>query len=68
MTGGNMLVGHDNDDNDEGEESAYLIFVLFFTLTHFEAWKFYTQKCVNLRHKLPWDKIALIVCKTTHCV
>ena len=30
----------------------------FFTLTYFEAWKFYTQKCVNLRQKLPRDKIA----------
>ena len=23
---------------------AYLIFVIFFTLTHFESWKFYTRK------------------------
>ena len=38
--------------------SAYLIFVIFFTLTYFEAWKFYTQKCVNLRQKLPRDEIA----------
>ena len=37
---------------------TYLIFVIFFTLTYFEAWKFYTQKCVNLRQKLPRDKIA----------
>ena len=28
----------------------------FFTLTYFEAWKFYTQKCVNSRQKLPRDK------------
>ena len=25
----------------------YLIFVIFFTLTHCETWIFYTQKCVN---------------------
>ena len=30
----------------------------FFTLAYFEAWKFYTQKCVNLRQKLPRDKTA----------
>ena len=30
----------------------------FFTLPHFEAWKFYTQKCVILRQKLPRDKTA----------
>ena len=30
----------------------------FFTLTHFQAWKFYTQKRVNLRQKLPRDKTA----------
>ena len=30
----------------------------FFPLTYFEAWKFYTQKCVNLRQKLPRDKTA----------
>ena len=28
---------------------TYLIFVILFTPTHFEAWKLYTQKCVNLR-------------------
>ena len=26
---------------------SYLIFVIFFTLALFEAWKFYTQKCMN---------------------
>ena len=36
----------------------YLIFVTFFTPTHFEAWKFYTQKCVNLRQKWLRDKTA----------
>ena len=30
----------------------------FFTLANFEAWKFYTQKCVNSRQKLPRDKTA----------
>ena len=30
----------------------------FFTLTHFQAWKFYTQKCLNLRQKLLRDKTA----------
>ena len=38
--------------------SAYLIFVIFFTLTYFEAWKCYTQKCINFRQKLPRDEIA----------
>ena len=30
----------------------------FFTLTHIEVWKFYTQKRVNLRQKRPRDKTA----------
>ena len=30
----------------------------FFTLTHFQAWKFFTQKRINLRQKLPRDKTA----------
>ena len=34
----------------------------FFILTHFQAWKFYTQKCVNSRQKLH------IVCNITLCV
>ena len=38
--------------------SPYLIFVISFTLANFEAWKFYTQKCVNSRQKLPRDKTA----------
>ena len=32
----------------------------FFTPTHFEAWKFYTQKCVNSRQKWPRDKTEKI--------
>ena len=36
----------------------YLIFVIFFTQPQFEAWKFYTWKCVNSRQKLPHDKTA----------
>ena len=50
--------------------NPYLIFVTFFTLTLFEPWKVYTQKCVNLRQKLPRDKTAWIniLCKITHCV
>ena len=36
---------------------AYLICVTFFlTLMHFEASKFYIQKCVNLQQKFPWNK------------
>ena len=31
---------------------SYLIFYILFTAPNFWAWKFYTQKCVNLRHKL----------------
>ena len=34
------------------EGISYLIFVIFFTLAYFKAWKFYTQKCVNLQQKL----------------
>ena len=36
----------------------------------YTPWKFYTQKCVYLRHKLPHDKIALstTVCKITPIV
>ena len=29
-----------------------LVFYILFTAPNFWAWKFYTQKCVNLRHKL----------------
>ena len=29
-----------------------------FTLAYFEAWKFYTQTCVNSQEKLPRDQIA----------
>ncbi len=62
---------------------AYLIFVTFFTPTHFDAWKFYTQRCVNSRQKWPRDKTEKIttaeqnyilciklhtVCKITHWV
>ena len=36
----------------------YLIFVIFFTLAYFRAWKFYTQKCVNSQQNLPRDKTA----------
>ena len=39
----------------------------FFILTQFQAWKFYTQKCVNSRQKLPRDKTAC-ECKVTQCV
>ena len=56
----------------------YLIFVTFFTPTYFEAWKFYTQKCVNLRQILHtvckiYDKFYTLcvklhlMCKITHC-
>ena len=50
-------------------------YLSFFSLTHFKAWKFYTQvrkfatktasqqNSVNLRHKLPRDKIAQITIK-----
>ena len=38
--------------------TAYLIFVIFFTLAYFKAWKFYTQKYVNSRQKLSYDKTA----------
>ena len=39
---------------------AYLIFIIFFRLADFKAWKSYTQKCVNSRQKLSCDKTALI--------
>ena len=62
--------------NCDLDPPPYLIFVTFFTPTHFEAWKFYTQKC------LICDKSGLatnrvnhhsraklhIVYKITHCV
>ena len=50
--------GSDEDDGgDDGGDEIKASFALgfipdichFFTLTYFEAWKFYTQKCVNLR-------------------
>ena len=30
----------------------------FLRLAHFEAWEFGTQRCINLRRKIPRDKIA----------
>ena len=44
--------------NHETGKKAYLIFVIFFTLAYFKAWKFYTQKCVNSRQKQSRDKTA----------
>ena len=49
--------GDEDDDGDDGGDEIKASFALgfipdichFFTLTYFEAWKFYTQKCVNLR-------------------
>ena len=35
--------------------AATASYLSFFTLTYFEAWKFYTQKCVNLQQKLSRD-------------
>ena len=49
----------------------------FFTLTYFEAWKFYTQKCVNLRQNSIFHlsvqnythSVKLhTLCKTIKCV
>ena len=34
----------------------YLIFVIFRTPAHIEAWKKYAKKCVNLRQNLSCDK------------
>ena len=64
--------------------SPYLIFVTLFTQPQFEALKFYTWKCVNLRQKLSRDKTAstgnwelkftyylcvkLSLCNIIHCV
>ena len=45
----------------------YLIFVIFFTPTHFEAWKFYIQKSVNLQHKRYANNPVIQSCqKLTH--
>ena len=38
--------------------ASYLIFVISFTQPHFEVWKIYTQKGVNLQQELPRDKTA----------
>ena len=40
-------------------ESPYLIFVIFFTLTHFESHKFYTRKVSKFSTKFLRDKTAL---------
>ena len=37
----------------------------FFTLTHFESWKFYTQKVRKFTTNLPRDKTTK--CRVTHC-
>ena len=51
--------GDDDDDHDDNYDGdAYLIFVIFFTQPQFEAWQFYTWKCVKSRQKLPRDKTA----------
>ena len=55
------------DDHHKGKQSfkmylnfmkSYFIFVTFFTQPQFEAWKFYTWKCVILQEKLPHNKTA----------
>ena len=43
---------------------TYPIFVIFFTLTLFELWKFYTQKVLKFMSKLPRDKTTSV--KFTH--
>ena len=48
----------DKDKDKMLETATYLKFVIFFTPTHFEAWKFYTQKCINSRQKFTRDKTA----------
>ena len=44
----------------------YLIFVIFFTFTHFESWKFYTRKVRKFTTNLPRDKTAFTECKIKH--
>ena len=39
---------------------AYLMFVIFFTRTHLESWKFYTRKVRKFATKVPRDKTAQI--------
>ena len=53
-----LLLFHHVTQPGHQQSSPCLIFVIFFTLTHFQAWKFYTQKRVNLRQKLSCDKTA----------
>ena len=38
----------------------YLIFVIIFTLTNVESWKFYTRKVRKFTTNLPRDKTAQI--------
>ena len=46
-------------------KDPYLIFVIFFTLTHFESWKFYTRKVRKFTTNLPRNKTTK--CRVTHC-
>ena len=48
--------------------ATYLIFVIFFTLIHFESWKFYTRKVRKFTTNLPRDKTAFTECKIKHWV
>ena len=76
VTGGHLGRIYPEGEDDLSSLGAYLIFVIFFTLANFEAWKFYTQKCVNLQQKLPRDTLCKIkyclkvhiVCTIVHCV
>ena len=47
------------------EADPYLIFVIFFTLTHFESWKFYIRKVRKFTTNLPPDKTTK--CRVKHC-
>ena len=77
LRGNDACASFTNDARIWGDPNAYLIFVIFFTPTHFEAWKFYSQKCVNSRQKFARDKTGVnytlcvklhTVCKFIHCV
>ena len=43
----------------DSQLKSYLIFVIFFTLTHFESWKFYTRKVRKFMTYLPITVIFL---------
>ena len=52
-------VAQDNNHDDQNDNHDDIPDIcLFFTLTHFESWKFYTRKVRKFMTNMPRDKTA----------